>query len=213
MSRTAVLFDLDGTLWDTAAQVAPAWQRLLEPYGVTVTPQVTAGLMGKTAAQIAAALLPGLPPAGALQLVDQCCREELYDLRVTGGSLYPALRETLAALRSRHLLALVSNCQDGYAQTFLDRHGLWPLISDYEMSGRTGLTKGRNIRLVMARNRVERAVFVGDTAGDQAAAREAGVPFLHAAYGFGSLPAGDAPRGVLHALGQLPALLEALNLP
>ena len=69
----------------------------------------------------------------------------------------------------------MSNSQDGYVQTFLRwLGGSW--IQDYEMSGQTGLTKGKNIQLVMERNRINRAVYVGDTQMDAAAA-EAGIPF------------------------------------
>ena len=47
-------------------------------------------------------------------------------------------------------------------------------------------------------------MYVGDTSGDEAAAREAGIPFFHAAYGFGKA---EAPDRVLQALSALPELL------
>lgn len=45
-------------------------------------------------------------------------------------------------------------------------------FEDIEMSGRTGLDKGKNIRLLMERNHIGQAVYVGDTKGDEKAARE-----------------------------------------
>jgi phosphoglycolate phosphatase len=55
----------------------------------------------------------------------------------------------------------------------------------------------------MARNGLKKAVYVGDTAGDEKAARDAGCSFIHAAYGFGQAEAPDAAA-------QSPAELEVL---
>ena len=80
-------------------------------------------------------------------------------------------------------------------------------FDDYENAARTGLSKGENIRLVMARNGIKRAVYVGDTNGDREAARFAGIPFLHAAYGYGSVPEADA---VLRSFSDLPEAVASL---
>jgi len=48
------------------------------------------------------------------------------------------------------------------------------------------LTKSENIKLVMERSSLEHPVYVGDTLGDQQAAKGAGVPFVYATYGFGT---------------------------
>jgi hypothetical protein len=54
------------------------------------------------------------------------------------------------------------------------------------MSGRTNQTKGENIKLVMERNGIDKAVYLGDTIGDQLAAKDAEIPFVFASYGFGT---------------------------
>ena len=72
------------------------------------------------------------------------------------------------------------------------------------MSGRTGLDKGSNIRLVMERNNITQAVYVGDTQKDAAAAEKAGIPFIFAEYGFG-----DAPNAVLR-IGSIEELPQAV---
>ena len=79
------------------------------------------------------------------------------------------------------------------------------LFLDYEEWERTGLTKGENIRLVMERNGYRKAVYVGDTRKDQEAAQAAGIPFVHAAYGFGEA---DVPDGTIASLADLPALIR-----
>ena len=61
--------------------------------------------------------------------------------------------------------------------------------------------------MVIERNRLDRAVYLGDTLGDQRAAEEAGIPFLHAAYGFGQI-AND--ENFISSLSELPALAEKI---
>ena len=203
--RKGILFDLDGTLWDSVERLTPAWNRVLGACGVSVTTPQLRALMGKTAEEFAAALLPDLDPRGeGLRAIDACCREELIDLRAFGGVLYPGLRETLEAVRRDWRCYIISNCQEGYIDTFLDHHGFRDLFDGY-LDHSTGLSKGGNIRLLMEREGLTKAVYVGDTHGDELAAREGGVPFIHAAYGFGEA---EAPAGVLKTLRDLPEVLK-----
>ena len=203
--KQGILFDLDGTLWDSVERLTPAWNRVLGAYGVRVTTPQLRALMGKTAEEFAAALLPELDPHGeGLRAIDACCREELIDLRAYGGILYPRLRETLEAVRPEWKTYIISNCQEGYIETFLDAHGFRDLFDGF-LDHSTGLSKGGNIRLLVEREGLAKAVYVGDTRGDELAAREGGVPFIHAAYGFGEA---EAPEGVLNALKELPEVLK-----
>ena len=103
---------------------------------------------------------------------------------------------------------IVSNCQKGYIEAFLAAHGLGDFFEDFECSGRTGFTKGKNIRLVMERNRIKEAAYIGDTLLDYAAAREAGIPFVHAAYGFGYA---ESASFVIHSLWELPAAVSDME--
>ncbi|MDQ0481828.1 phosphoglycolate phosphatase-like HAD superfamily hydrolase [Alkalihalobacillus hemicentroti] len=58
---------------------------------------------------------------------------------------------------------------------------------DFENPGRTGLSKGKNINLIIERNNLSTPIYVGDTEGDLNAARYAGIPFVYAKYGFGQV--------------------------
>ena len=86
-----------------------------------------------------------------------------------------------------YALIIVSNCQDGYIQDFLDFADMRGLFGDFESAGGTGLSKGENIKLVIERNSIDKAVYVGDTQGDLDSADFAGIPFIRAAYGFGQM--------------------------
>lgn len=183
----AVIFDLDGTLWDSSSEVLLCWNRVLSPLGRHITETEMARLMGLTPREIGDVQFPDLPPAQRYALTDRCLDAEAPYLYERGARLYPGVRETLRRLKRRYFLGLVSNCTEPYALAFLHAHGLVALFDDHETAGRTGLDKGDNISLLLKRRRIERAVYVGDTAKDKAAAEAAGLPFLYASWGFGDL--------------------------
>ena len=185
--KEAILFDLDGTLWNSAEEVLRCWNRVLAPLGRRVTPAELDRLMGLTPREIADVQFSDLPPKERYALTDRCLASEDPYLYERGARLYPKVRETLRLLKRRYFLGLVSNCMEPYALAFLHAHGLSGLFDDHETAGRTGLDKGENIRLLMERNHIEKAVYVGDTAKDMHAAQAAHVPFLYACWGFGDL--------------------------
>lgn len=205
-NQTAILFDLDGTLWDAAETIAPAWNEYLHARGIErqFTTDACRACCGKTLPEIAAMLFPDADPIWRKSVVTGCCDAECIPLEKNGGQLYPGLEDVLARLHREHFLAVVSNCGLGYIEAFFTGNRTGAYFDDYENAARTGLSKGENIRLVMFRNGIERAVYVGDTEGDFLAARKAGIPFIHAAYGYGEVSGADA---VIRHITELPAIL------
>ena len=82
---------------------------------------------------------------------------------------------------------IVSNCQSGYIESFLEYYHLADLVDDFECYGNTLHGKAENLKLLIARNDLTEYVYVGDTQGDYDACKEADVPFIWAAYGFGTV--------------------------
>ena len=187
--QTAIIFDLDGTLWDATEQMLPAWNRVLKRYTSRqpMTLEEVRSYMGKTVEEIAAAALPTVPEEQRVAIFNQCCIEELPWLTEHPGNIYPQVPQVLRYLAQNHPLYIVSNCQDGYIQTFLQVSGLGDCFVDFTCSGMTGLGKGSNIRLLMEKHQITRAVYVGDTQGDYNACQKAQVPFIHASYGMGTV--------------------------
>lgn len=186
-----ILFDLDGTLWDSSAPVAKSWTQTLARYpGMErqITPQDIQGVMGLLAHQVGERLLAHVPAERREELTEACIQGENEYLREHGGRLYDGLEETLATLKVHCPLFIVSNCQVGYIEAFLHYHGLGNYFKDFVGAGHTGLPKAENIALMVKRHGLRAPVYLGDTMGDCQAAKAAGVSFLHAAYGFGETP-------------------------
>ena len=187
--KKGILFDLDGTLWDSSANVIKAWNKCIaeqSELGLVFTQEQMRSYMGKTLDQIADIMFPMLTKDDRMTLIRKCTAEENAYLSDHPSYIFPREKEIMEALHKEYSLAVVSNCQDGYIEIFLEQCGFKELFDDYECPGRTGLDKAGNIQLVAERNGLDKCVYVGDTAMDGEAARIAGVPFIHAGYGFGS---------------------------
>ena len=209
---TLLLFDLDGTLWDSAAPVTAAWNEVFQredPSLPLLTPDDIYGVMGMTMQEIGETLYPSWHSPSRKAIFDECCTYEVEYLRSHCGVLYPDFRPVLESLRAEgYELAVVSNCQTGYIDAFLASSGAADLFLDYEEWQRTGLVKGENIRLVMSRNGYSKGFYIGDTEKDREAALLARIPFIHAAYGFGKVKSAD---GVIRSLRDLPGVVKILD--
>lgn len=206
-----IMFDLDGTLWNSVPEIVASWNLALEQQGVDRTPltvEEVTPCMGMLLPDIAKLLLPGAAPERQQEVIQVCCQVENQYLAQHGAQAYPGVEETLAALGENYPLFVVSNCQEGYIEAFFQGNGLGKYFTDFECAGRTGLPKSENIALVARRHGLTNPLYVGDTDLDRRSAQEAGVAFLHAAYGFGkveNVPAiqrfGDLPQALEHWKG------------
>ncbi len=204
----AIIFDLDGTLWNSTGCACAIWNRVLEKHNnisIRMTKERAEQLMGKTMEDIGKILFPELNEEERNAIVDEFGDEEVKYLAENGAILYEGLEEILKVLSRKYKLYIVSNCQDGYVSAFLQAHKLERYFLDIEMSGRTGLDKGNNIKLIMKRNSIKSAVYIGDTDGDEKSARFAGIPFIYAKYGFGEAVSPDA---IITDISELPECIK-----
>ena len=209
MKDTMLLFDLDGTLWDASEQVAQSYNIILRSLDLPnvrhdFTAKDISSLMGRTMDEIGRALFPEMEEKERTRLFSQIMEYEVEYVSAHCGMLYPDTSATLSILREKgYPMAVVSNCQTGYIGAFFTSSGLGSFFCDYEEWGRTGRPKAENIRLVMERNHFEKAVYIGDTAGDQQSAAGAHIPFIHAAYGYGAVTGADTVISRLFELTDL----------
>ena len=189
MNFESLIFDIDGTLWDSRALVAQGYNIQLRSEGLghlCVTAADLKKLFGKTMREIADILLATVPEEGRYDLMERCMAREQEILHNDPCRIgYPGVRETLQALAKNHRLFIVSNSQSGYPQLCIEKMGLEGLILDHLCFGDTGTPKGETIRRLMEKNGIENAAYIGDTQGDLEASEAAGLPFIFCAYGFG----------------------------
>lgn len=204
-----IIFDLDGTLWDSTDEVARAFNKVLTDkhpeVKEVVTPELLKGLFGLPLDVIAVRLYRSVSEEHAIKVMQECCDYEVTYLAEHGATLYDGLEESLQKLSERCKLFIVSNCQEGYIQCFFEAYPhLRQYFTDFEYPGRSGKLKADNIRLIMERNMLKDPIYVGDTQGDANAARDAGIPFIFARYGFGDVTDYEA------AVDSLPELVNLI---
>ncbi len=206
----SIIFDVDGTLWDSTEEVAIAFNHVLKTRHPEVKEVATAEkletLFGLPLDEIAVKLFLSVSREHAVEVMKECCEYENRYLAEHGAKLYAGLEETLKLLHENCKLFIVSNCQDGYIECFFEANpALSQYFTDYECPGRTGRFKAENIKLIVERNQLKHPVYIGDTQGDANACKEAEVPFIYARYGFGEVK--EYFRAI-DSLEQIPEILK-----
>ncbi|WDF54641.1 HAD family hydrolase [Mucilaginibacter sp. KACC 22063] len=186
----SIIFDLDGTLWDSTANVAEAWQtakKKVDYIKGDITTAHVESIVGLAYDAIFEKLFPYITEEQRSEFKKLAAKHELETLHEKGGHFYPELISTLRELGTRYKLYIVSNCQSGYIETFLKMDGVDGIFAGHQCYGTKGQPKWQNIVDVVNDYHLKAPVYVGDTAGDYEAAKKAGVPFIFAAYGFGKV--------------------------
>ena len=196
MKYESLIFDIDGTLWDSRALVAEGYNAQLKKEGLehlSVDAERLKTLFGKVMTEIADALFESLPQEDRYPLLERCMESENAHLHEDPCNIgFPGVKETLEVLAENHRLFIVSNSQCGYPELCIRKMGLEKLIRGHLCFGDTGTTKGQTILRLMREHNIESAAYIGDTQGDLDACEEAGIPFIFAGFGFGNPSHWDA---------------------
>ena len=204
----SIIFDLDGTLWDSTGNVALAWQAAIEKVDYVtevMTREKVRSITGMAYNVIFDTLFPYLNAEKRDELMALCAQKELEILHEVGGELYPGLEETLNYLSKKYKLFIVSNCQSGYIEVFLKLSGVGHYFLGHQCYGTKGNLKAENIKDIVNDHQLTNPVYVGDTMGDYTSAIKAGVPFIFANYGFGVVESGMI--ATISGFGELVELL------
>ena len=184
----SLIFDMDGTLWDAVDTYAQIWNVTYQRMGLTgnVTREMLLGCMGMTLSEIIDLIAPPeLDRARFAEILRIVDREYMPKY---GGRLYPQVKELIPQLAKRYRLFMVSNCGPDGLNMFLDFTGLRPYFVDTLTNGETRLPKDKNIALLIRRHDLKSPIYIGDTEEDCRCTHAAGIPFMHAMYGFGKGP-------------------------
>ncbi|WP_312300686.1 HAD family hydrolase [Chryseobacterium sp.] len=196
MKYKNLIFDLDGTLWDPRSTIIGIWNDVLYQHQLIereLKPKDMNPYMGLLAKDIIKDIVSGISDQKAEEVLSNIIEKEKQILRIRGGILYNGVEETLKKLSEDHRLFIVSNCQDGYIEAFLEYYQFNDLFADFESHGRTRKPKSDNIQLIMERNHLspEDTVYIGDTQTDHDASKSNTLSFIFCAYGFGHLNSDD----------------------
>ena len=204
----SIIFDLDGTLWDSTGNVALAWEKARQQVNyvdVPVTVESVRAVTGMAYDLIFEMLLPDMDAEKRDYFKSICAKSEIDTLDELGGDLYPGLEGTIKYLASKYKLYIVSNCQNGYIETFLSHCPVADYFLGHQCYGTKGQPKAENIKDIIKDHDLKAPVYIGDTTGDRDSAAKAGVPFIFASYGFGKVEEGMIAR--IDAFGELKELL------
>lgn len=202
-----IIFDVDGTLWDSTELVAKAWNYVLETE-TSLPPSIDGEglkhLFGKTMDEICMEIFKGIPVSEHPRLGEICYRRENRLLYEEPVPLYPGVAEAFQKLSERCPLFIVSNCQEGYIEALLDTTPIKPYVKGHLCYGDTGKTKDITLRMLMEQYHLKHVLYVGDTQGDADACARAEIPFALAEYGFGDAEHPDYRISALSDLLELP---------
>lgn len=189
MNYESLIFDIDGTLWDSRALVAEGYNLQLKDEGLEhlfVNAEQLKALFGKVMTEIADVIFAEIPLPERYALMERCMARENRYLQENPCAIgYPGVKETLIRLAESHRLFIVSNSQRGYPELCIRKLGLGSCITAHLCFGDTGTSKGKTIRTLMQQHNIRSCAYIGDTQGDYEATLEAGIPFIWASYGFG----------------------------
>ena len=192
MKYKNIIFDLDGTLWDSTTSIAENWNEVLARHNLLERPLVASDMhpyMGLLIGDVLKTIFPEITEEFIQKIIAEIIDNERKILHKNGGILYENVEKTLKELAVNHNLYIVSNALDGYIQAFIEYFNFNELFKDFESHGATGKNKAENIRLLMERNHLKpsETVYVGDTQTDYLSAKENDLDFIFCAYGFGQL--------------------------
>lgn len=204
----AIIFDMDGTLWDAVHSYCEVWNATYAALGSDrrVGYYDLRPLMGKPLGEIYTSV--GAPEEESMRerFMRLLAENEAEMMPRLGGRLYDGAEETLRELRRRGVrLFMVSNCSATGLRNFLGFTGLGDVMEDALSLGATGRDKEMNLRYLRERYNLKSPVYVGDVQSDCDSTHAAGMAFVWAAYGFGDVTGAeariDSPAGLLAFAG------------
>ena len=210
-----IIFDIDGTLWNSTEVVAEGWIKAVKELGYSKA-ELSADILKKEF---------GLPmniiadhvfydlhdEKKKNELLALCCKYEHECLIANTKDIsFPGIVDVIKTLSKEYRLFIVSNCQKGYIELVSDKLSIAEYIEDYLCYGDTLLTKGETMTILMEKNGLakDETAYVGDVSGDKVATEYAGAIFVYADYGFGDL---ENEKYVAKSPSDIPGVIKSIQ--
>lgn len=212
-----LVFDLDGTLIDSARDIADSVSEMIQSYGAPAVPlSEVVTMVGEGAPMLVRRALKrsGLDPSPQEALRRYMA---IYDRRLMNHTApYDGVIETLALAVRRGPLAVLTNKPLGPSIGILEALGLrgffTKVIGGDSEFGRKPDPGGLLSLQALAPG--DQLVMIGDSPADWKAAEAASVPFVFARYGFGVPKFGATPPNTPHVIDharELNAVFDRIN--
>jgi phosphoglycolate phosphatase len=221
-SDRTVVFDLDGTLVDTAPDLIGALNFILKREGLPPVPLKSARTL--IGAGVRRLLERGLEVDGRQASVDDINRLtddfiDYYAAHIADASQpFDGLESALDDLDAQgYRFAVCTNKLEGLSKLLLDRLGLSGRFAAICGADTFGVSKPDPAILqqtvARAGGQLSTAVMVGDAGPDIGVARRAGIPVIGVEFGYTEVPIADLkPDRLIGHMSELPAAVEALML-
>jgi phosphoglycolate phosphatase len=211
MPMSLILFDFDGVLADTLADMLHFAQEVCDDLGVihTVEPTDLSELEVMSFATFGQAC--EVPEDLVDEFVLRCTRK--FAEKKSPPAIFNGLGEVVRKLAKRHVLAVVSGNTEGNVRAFLEEHRLEGCISAVYGVDKPG-SKAEKILIAKSQFSVdgETVFMVGDSLSDVRAAREAGVKSIAVTWGHQSLGrlVGAMPEHVVRVPDELIEITQSV---
>ena len=180
-----LIFDLDGTLWETIDTTLEAANIVADKYNLkTVTKQTVEKGMGLSSIQNTVNYMPEVDTNTALKYIAEICEVNFELIKQKGAHVYDGVDEVIKKLSQKYKLGIITNNYDEYVEAFFNVSGLKSYFTDYIGAASYKITKGEAIKKMVEKYNELNNYYIGDIKNDMIATMEAGISFVHARYGF-----------------------------
>lgn len=184
----AIIFDLDGTLWDASNATAAGWNAALIDQSLSelqITADQVRGISGLPFDECIVRLFGHAKQVDCESLTAVIDVEEKRVVESAGGTLFEGVKTGIETLAEEYPLFLVSNCQSWYLESFWTHSGMKTFFQGEDCFGHSGNPKSEMIKGISDQYVLKQPIYIGDTHWDQQASHAAGVAYGQADYGFG----------------------------
>lgn len=218
-SPQAMIFDMDGTLFQTETLLIPAYHRLFDRLreeglfeGPTPPEEIILSSLGMLLEAIWNRVMPDASEEAKRRADELLLEEELSGLTGGASKLYPEVSNTLKALHEQGIkLFVASNGLEPYVLGVADAHEISPYFDGlYSAGGYQTETKVDLVRILLEEHQIDNAWMVGDRSSDVEAGKKNGLTVVGCKYaGFGDDHELDGSDHFIHHFSELLDLVKA----
>ena len=181
-----IIFDLDGTLWETIDATYIAANFIVEKHKELkkISKETIIKGMGLSSLENASNYIPYIPAEIGIKYMKEISQKTSEIINEKNVVIYNGVIETLKELSKEYKIGIITNNRDEYAKTFLRISNLEKYFTDYMGAASYDITKGEAIKEMVKKYKEKENYYVGDIKKDQEATMYAGIKFIHAKYGF-----------------------------